>query len=48
MTDSPPPTSTPARTLKLALLAFLLAFGLVAIGSGQGRFLWSAYHHGGL
>lgn len=36
------------RTLLLAVLAFLLGFVGVAMGYGQGRFLLSAYHHGGL
>jgi hypothetical protein len=36
------------RTLLLALLAFLLGFLAVSVGVGQSRFLWSAYHHGGL
>lgn len=45
MTTSPSPLR---RTLTLALLAFALGFLAVAVGFGQGHFLWSAYHHGGL
>lgn len=41
-------SSVPARTIRLALLAFLLAFLLFGPGWGQARFLVAAYHHGGL
>lgn len=36
------------RTIVLALIAFFLGFLAVGVGVGQSRFLWSAYHHGGL
>jgi hypothetical protein len=45
MSDSPSPLK---RTVALAVLAFVLGFLGVAVGVGQTRFLWSAYHHGGL
>ena len=41
------PTAWP-RTIRLALLAFVLGFLLFGPGLGQVRFLLSAYHHGGL
>ncbi|MFZ5480897.1 MAG: hypothetical protein ACOZNI_29320 [Myxococcota bacterium] len=48
MTDGSDSTGDWGRTLRLAVLAFVLAFCGVALGYGQLTFLWSAYHHGGL
>ena len=36
------------RTVRLAIIAFLIGFAAVAGGVSQVHFLWSAYHHGGL
>ena len=47
MTAPPSPGPLP-RTLKLALLAFLIGFLSIALGYGQGHFLLSAYHHAGI
>lgn len=35
------------KTFRIALLAFIMGFVLVAIGLSQTMFLWNAYHHGG-
>lgn len=35
------------RTVRLAILAFLLGFGLVAGGWSQSRFLFNAWSHAG-
>lgn len=36
------------RTFRLALLAFVVGFLLIAVGASQLRFLWNAYQHAGL
>lgn len=46
MTEAPP--STLGRTVGLAVLAFVVGFLALSVGLGQLRFLWAAYHHGGL
>ncbi len=35
------------KTLRIALIAFVLGFLLTAIGLSQTMFLWNAFHHGG-
>lgn len=35
------------KTFRLAALAFLTGYVIVALGLSQAQFLWHAYHHGG-
>lgn len=43
-----PPSPVLRRTIVLALISLILGFVVATVGIGQARFLWSAYHHGGL
>ncbi len=35
------------KTFRLAVLAFLTGWAVVALVLSQGQFLWQAFHHGG-